>query len=83
MWKTAQYENLSIADAKNLAVKTLGIERHKSDPLELFLYATETELTAYDAPYLLRTKQCQGPMASFGKQLINIANKKDIIVIVG
>jgi predicted nucleic acid-binding protein len=84
MWKTAQYENLSIADAKNFfeAVKTLGIERHKSDPLELFLYATKTGLTAYDASYLLLAKRYQCPVASFDKPLINMANKEGIIVVV-
>jgi predicted nucleic acid-binding protein len=54
-----------------LAVKTLGIERYKSDPLELFLYATEAELTAYDASYLLLAKRCQCPIASFDKLIIN------------
>jgi predicted nucleic acid-binding protein len=58
MWKTARHQALSANDVRNYfaAVDVLGIERHRSDPMKLFLYAVETGLTAYDASYLLLAK---------------------------
>ncbi|MDR2682222.1 MAG: type II toxin-antitoxin system VapC family toxin [Holosporaceae bacterium] len=80
MWKTAKYQALSAGDIRNCFafVDAIGIERYRSDPMKLFLYATETGLTAYDASYLLLAKKYKCPIATFDKQLIAAANKESI-----
>lgn len=83
MWKTAKYQDLSISNVRNYfaSVDSLGIERHKSDPMKLFLYAMETGLTAYDASYLLLSKKYKCPIATFDKQMIAVASKEGIEVV--
>jgi predicted nucleic acid-binding protein len=82
MWKTAKRQALSTGAVKNCfaAVDALGIERHRSDPMKLFLYAVETGLTAYDASYLLLAKKYKCPIATFDKQLIDVAHKEGLEV---
>jgi predicted nucleic acid-binding protein len=83
LWKAARYKGLSVSEIKDLfaSVNSLGIEKQKSDPMELFLYATETGLTAYDASYLLLAKKYGRPIATFDKQLIDVAKKEGVEVI--
>lgn len=83
MLKTAKFQGLSTSDVKNYfaAVDVLGIERYKSEPIKLFLYAFETGLTAYDSAYLSLAKKCKCPIATFDKQIIEVAKREDIEVI--
>jgi len=83
MWKMAKHQGLSTIDVKNFfaSVDAIGIEKHQSNPMKLFLYATETGLTAYDASYLLLAKKYKCPIATFDKQLIDVSNKEGIEVI--
>jgi predicted nucleic acid-binding protein len=76
MWKTAKRQGLSVDDVKHCftSVDALGIERHESDPMRLFLCAIETGLTAYDASYLLLAKKYRCPIATFDEQLIETAH---------
>jgi predicted nucleic acid-binding protein len=83
LWKAAKHKGLSVSEVKNLfaSVNSLGIERYKSDPLKLFLCATETGLTAYDASYLLLAKKYGCSIATFDKQLIDVAKKEGVGVV--
>lgn len=83
MWKLAKHQGLSASDIKNFfaSVDVIGIEKHQSDLLKLFLYATETGLTAYGASYLLLAKKYKCPIATFDKQLIDVAKKESIDVV--
>lgn len=83
MWKTAKYQGLSTSEIRSFfaSVDSLGIERQRTEPMKLFLYATETGLTAYDASYLLLSKKHKCPIATFDKQLIDIACKEGIEVV--
>jgi predicted nucleic acid-binding protein len=83
LWKAAKYKGLSISEIRNLfaSVDSLGIERQNSDSMKLFLCATETGLTAYDASYLLLAKKYGCPIATVDKQLINVAKKEGVEVV--
>jgi predicted nucleic acid-binding protein len=80
MWKTAKHQGLSTGDVRSFfaSVDSLGIERQRTEPMKLFLYATETGLTACDASYLLLAKKHKCPIATFDKQLIKVAHKEGI-----
>jgi predicted nucleic acid-binding protein len=82
LWKTAKHKGLSSSEARNFfaSLDSLDIERRKTDLMKLFLYATEMGLTAYDASYLLLAKKCRCPIATFDKQLIDVAGKENIEV---
>jgi predicted nucleic acid-binding protein len=83
LWKAARHKGLSVSEVKSLfaSVNSLGIEKQKSDPMKLFLCATETGLTAYDASYLLLAKKYGCPIATFDRQLIDIAKKEGVEVV--
>lgn len=85
LWKAARHKGLSTSEVRNLftSVDSLGIERQKIDQMKLFLCATETGLTAYDASYLLLAKVYKCPLATFDGQLIDVANGEGIEVIGG
>ncbi len=61
-------------------VENLEIERYKIDAMQLFSYATETGLTAYDASYLLLAKKYNCEIATFDKQLLAVAEKEGMKV---
>jgi predicted nucleic acid-binding protein len=83
MCKTAKYQGLSTSDVRSFfaSVDSLGIERQRTEPMKLFLCATETGLTAYDASYLLLAKRHKCPIATFDKQLAEVAHKEGIEIV--
>jgi predicted nucleic acid-binding protein len=80
MWKTAKRQALSTDDVRNCfaSVDALGIERHESDLMKLFLCAIETGLTVYDASYLLLAKKYRCPIATFDEQLMDVAYREGL-----
>ena len=82
-WKLAKVRDLSISAVRNFlaTVRSLGIERQKPDMMKIFMFASETGLTAYDASYLSLAKEFDCPIATFDKEIIKIANQLGIEVV--
>jgi predicted nucleic acid-binding protein len=80
LWKTSKFSNLSQVEAKNFfeAVEKLDIEKVAVDSFELFRFARETGLTAYDASYLLLAEKNGGSLATFDKDLAAAARRRSV-----
>jgi predicted nucleic acid-binding protein len=83
IWKTVRFCNVSAEEGKLLldAAERLNIEKHKINPYQMFFYAYEKELTAYDAAYLLLAKRYCCPLATFDRDLIRAAESERVRVI--
>lgn len=83
LWKYSKFGDLDISVVKKnlLQVKMLEIELQHPDVLEVFLLAKKTELTAYDASYLLLAQKYGCTLATYDRELKTVAKNLGIDVL--